>query len=331
VSALSTATVIVSTVILSAVMSLSAARELEASPERLFLPVGVEAVLLEDLSNLFSYAQEHAHLEPFYHHLPTLSLGGASKGRLLFGHKMRSAWGLRVMVSEDSYTTPEVALSLYAVNSLVRRLHPGGPDLMVLDISQDGGGKFKPHKTHQNGGDVDLRYYIKGVPPNDHEKRFVHPSKLDLKRMWAFLKILKRYELAEVIFIDLSLQKVLYQYGLSKLKMSKRELGVYLSYPRKSKGGALVKHVSNHYHHLHVRFNLGSSHEWWPLALKEADELQTEYLRHRTGYFEHVVQSGETLGAIAAFNRVRLRDLLKWNQMSETSIIRPGQALKVWR
>ena len=139
------------------------------------------------------------------------------------------------------------------------------------------------------------------------------------------------YRLAEVIFIDLSLQKVLYQYGLSKLKMSKAALARFLSYPRKSRSGALVKHVPNHYHHLHVRFNMDSSYEWWGLSLKEADELYTQYLRHRTGYFEHIVQSGETLGAIAAFNRVRLKDLLKWNQMSESSIIRPGQALKVWR
>ena len=304
---------------------------IKASPERLFIPTGAEVILLEDLSYLSELVKEHAYLEPFYHNLPTLSVGETNKGRLLFAHKMRSAWGLRVMVSEDSYTTPEVALNLYAVNSFVRRVYPGGPDLMVLDISQDGGGRFKPHKTHQHGGDVDLRYYLKGVPPNDHEKRFVHPSKLDLKRTWAFLKVLKRFDLAEVIFIDLSLQKVLYEYALKRLKMSKSELARYLSYPSKSRGGALVKHVKNHYHHLHVRFKIDTSHEWWPLDLKEASELYTKYLRHRTGYFEHVVQSGETLGAIASFNRVLLRDLLKWNQMTDRSIIRPGQTLKVWR
>ena len=304
---------------------------LKATPERLFIPAGAEAILLEDLSYLFELVKENAYLEPFYHNLPTLSVGETNKGRLLFAHKMRSAWGLRVMVSEDSYTTPEVAFNLYAVNSFVRRIYPGGPDLMVLDISQDGGGRFKPHKTHQHGGDVDLRYYLKGVPPNDHEKRFVHPSKLDLKRTWAFLKILKHFDLAEVIFIDLSLQKVLHEYALKKLKMSKSELAQYLSYPSKSRGSSLVKHVKNHYHHLHVRFKLDTSHEWWGLDLKEASELYTQYLRHRTGYFEHVVQSGETLGTIASFNRVRLRDLLKWNQMTDKSIIRPGQTLKVWR
>ena len=113
--------------------------------------------------------------------------------------------------------------------------------------------------------------------------------------------------------------------------MSKGELKRFLSYPARSRGGALVKHVNNHYHHLHIRLNLEGAQPWWDLSLHEADELHQRYLQSRTGFFEHIVQSGETLGAIAAFNRVRLRDLLKWNQMDRSSVIRPGQVLKVWR
>ena len=39
------------------------------------------------------------------------------------------------MEPEDSYTSYEVALTLHALNALVRRAHPGGADLMVLDIA----------------------------------------------------------------------------------------------------------------------------------------------------------------------------------------------------
>ena len=203
---------------------------------------------------------------------------------------------------------------------------------MVLDIAQENGGRFKPHRTHQNGADVDLRYYLKPVPPNDHEKRFVHASKLDLKRTWTFLRLVRHYDLAELIFMDHRLQKALYEYGLKTLKMEKRELWRYLSFPSKGKrGGALTQHIQNHYHHLHIRLRQDSAVEWRDVDLEEADERHKAYLQNRTGFFEHVVQSGETLGAIAAFNRVRLRDLLKWNSMTEKSIIRPGQILKVWR
>jgi hypothetical protein len=303
-----------------------------SDPSRAFLPLGYEAILLEDLMNVALWIQDHAYLEPWHTLHPTVSLGRPNRGRLLLGHQMQSAFGLHVLQPEDSYTVPEVAFTLYAINALVRRAHPEGPDLMVLDISQENGGRFKPHRSHQNGADVDLRYYLKGIPPNTHKKEFVHASKLDLPRMWTFLKVLKYYNFADAIFMDHRLQKALYNYGHKKLNMDKRVLGSYLSYPSKGKrAGAFVHHISNHYNHMHVRLKLGFSLGWTKINLKEADVLHKEYLRNRTGFFEYVIQPGETLGAIAHFNQVRLKDLLKWNQMSATSIIRPGQILKVWR
>lgn len=303
-----------------------------STPDRLFLPLGIEVNWLTDLFNLLHFISERSYLEPWHSLHPPLSIGKANKGRLLFGYSMRSLFGLWVMEPEDSYTTYEVALTLYAINSLVRRAHPGGADLMVLDIAQESGGRFKPHRTHQNGADVDLRYYLKSVGPDDHGKRFVHASKLDLPRMWTFLRLVKYYDLGELIFMDHRLQKALYEYGLKKLEMTKSELAKYLSYPSKGKrAGALVQHIRNHYHHLHIRIRQQSSVEWRDLTIKEADQLHLFYLQNRTGFFEYVVQPGQTLGAIAQFNRVRLRDLLKWNGMTESTIIRPGQILKVWR
>lgn len=303
-----------------------------STPDRLFIPYGAEVDLLEDAANLLDWVADHSHLEPWHGLHPPLSVGKEKNGRLLFGYKIQTAFGLWVMEPEDSYTSFEVALTLYALNAIVRRAHPGGADLMVLDIAQESGGKFKPHNTHQNGSDVDLRYYIKSVPPHDHEKRFVHASKLDLPRMWTFLKVIKRYNLAEFIFMDHRLQKAIYLYGKNKLNMSEQELRLYLSYPSKGRrAGALIRHVSNHYHHMHVRFNQNTSYEWREMSLQEAGEHHLSYLRNRTGFFEYVVQPGQTLGAIAQFNQVRLRDLLKWNKLTNRSIIRPGQILKVWR
>ena len=198
------------------------------------MPHGIELEWLTDLTNILLYLGDQAYLEPWHSLHPPVSIGKANRGRLLFGHKMRSAFGLWVMEPEDSYTSYEVALTLYAINALVRKAHPGGADLMVLDIAQENGGRFKPHRTHQNGADVDLRYYLKPVPPNDHEKRFVHASKLDLKRTWTFLRLVKYYELAELIFMDHRLQEALYKYGLTTLN-GEKELAKYLSFPRKGK------------------------------------------------------------------------------------------------
>ena len=203
---------------------------------------------------------------------------------------------------------------------------------MVLDIAQESGGKFKPHRSHQNGADVDLRYYFKSVGPNDHKKRYVHASKIDMPRMWTFMKIVRYYDLGELIFIDHVLQKALYDYGKKKLEMDDKELKNFLSYPVKGRRrSALVQHVSGHYNHMHLRIRQDTSVEWRDLKLKDADDFHLSYLKNRTGFFEYIVQPGQTMGAIAAFNRVRLRDLFKWNEMNERSIIYPGQILKVWR
>ena len=145
------------------------------------------------------------------------------------------------------------------------------------------------------------------------------------------LKALKTYDLAEAVLMDLSLQRVLHEYGQRVLEMDNKALAAYLSYPAKVRRGALVKHVPNHYHHMHVRFRLGPSAGWWELDPKKAEEIFVRYQQSRTGFFEYVVQPGETLGAIAAFHRVGLSALMRWNNMTPESLIRPGQVLKVWR
>ena len=44
---------------------------------------------------------------------------------------------------------------------------------------------------------------------------------------------------------------------------------------------------------------------------------------------EHIVNRGETLGKIARIYGVRLRDLLRWNNLRSKELIYPGQAIKV--
>ena len=305
---------------------------LALGPGRLFLPPGAELGLLEALAELWETLRENLDHELIYPLHPTASIGRSGRGRLLFAHQLQSAFGLHVMDPRDSFTTPEVALTLYGLNALVRRAYPGGADLMIGDISRPKGGHFPPHRTHQHGLDVDLRYYIRQVPPGDHEKRHVHASKLDLPRMWLFLRLLKYYDLAEVVFMDRRLQKAIYDYALREGE-SESVLRTYLSWPRRSRGGgALVQHIPNHYHHMHIRFRPGLAQGWGErFSLDEADALYERYFFGRTGVLEYRIQSGDTLGLIASRHQIRLRDLLSWNRITESTLIRPGMVLKIWR
>jgi membrane-bound lytic murein transglycosylase D len=44
----------------------------------------------------------------------------------------------------------------------------------------------------------------------------------------------------------------------------------------------------------------------------------------------YVVRSGDTLSRIASKFRVRLNDLLGWNDLSSRSVIKPGQRLVMY-
>ncbi len=303
-----------------------------STPDRFFIPWTFDAYISMLWSLYWPIIQENFHKTLIYRLMPPLSIGDPQKGRVLFGHKLSSLFGLHVLDSEEAYTTYEIALNLYALNALVRVTHPNGSDLMVNDISQPLGGIFKPHKTHQNGVDVDLRYYLKNVLPSDHEKRFVHPSILDEKRMWTFLELLVHYQLAESVLMDKSLQKALYDYAIKHFKWTPKKINQYLSYPRGS--GALVKHVPNHYHHFHVRFFSHASQtlaEELQIDIKKAEEIHQNFLDQRTGFYEYKIKDGENLGSIARTLNVSMRDLMHWNGLTENSLIRSGQMLKVWR
>ncbi len=308
-------------------------KQLHASTvDRFFLPFTWDAYFQEIYDLLIKSIENNLHRDWVFKLMPPLSIGDPQKGRLLFSHKLQSLFGLHVLDSDEAYTTYEVAMTLYALNAIVRVVHPNGSDLMVNDISQINGGVFKPHKTHQNGVDVDLRYYLKNVPPNDHEKRFVHPSILDEKRMWTLLQLLVQYELAESVLMDKSLQKALYDYAIKELKWTPQKISKYLSYPR---GRGLVKHVPNHYHHFHIRFYVGTADQviegFDEIDMPKAEKIYQQHIEQKTGFYEYAIRDGQTLGAVANEQKVKLKDLLNWNNMTENSIIRAGQIIKIWR
>ena len=51
--------------------------------------------------------------------------------------------------------------------------------------------------------------------------------------------------------------------------------------------------------------------------------------RARQGASQHTVQSGDSLWSIARKYKVRLNDLIRWNGLDRSAVIRPGQSLKI--
>ena len=128
--------------------------------------------------------------------------------------------------------------------------------VLVGNMSARTGGRLQPHSTHQSGRDVDLGY--PQVLPSGEELnwREMSAQNLDAAETWNLLFLLAQTGSVEVVYIDRSIQKLLYEHALDKKLMSKRSLSRWMEYPRATgSGDPLIQHVNGHIDHLHVRFD----------------------------------------------------------------------------
>ena len=262
---------------------------------------------------------------------PATPVGTARRGRLLFGARMLPSEGIHLRNPDEAWGTPEGIWALQYAARVVRESLPGGFDLVVGDLSRRTGGRFYPHRTHQQGLDVDVRYYLTGIEPGDYSYHFVGPENFDPPRVWAFIEELVMLDAVELFYMDVRHQRRLYQYARDTLGRDPDSLEPLLSYPRARRHpDALIQHARGHHNHLHIRFKAPFARLFGALyTVEEAVALQRRVDLDQLGRFEHVVRRGETLGAIAARHAVDLDALRQWNRLSKRAILRPGQTLYV--
>ena len=76
------------------------------------------------------------------------------------------------MVSpEIAYGTQETVDYVVAAIHAVRAQYPNVPPLRVNRLSTKDGGYLRPHKSHQNGRDVDLGFYYPTAEPMRERER----------------------------------------------------------------------------------------------------------------------------------------------------------------
>lgn len=79
-----------------------------------------------------------------------LVLGGGGRQLVQLGGA-----GLQVRSAAKAWVTPGVRDAMLRAGAAAAAL---GLQVQVLDASREGGGPFPPHKSHQAGRDVDVRY-----------------------------------------------------------------------------------------------------------------------------------------------------------------------------
>ena len=132
---------------------------------------------------------------------------------------------------------------------------PDARPILVGNLSAPRGGRLRPHSTHQSGRDVDLGYPQLPGTEDEYNWRDMSERNLDVPATWELLKILAETGAIEVVLMDRSLQKLLYEYAKVERNVSEAALGRWLEYPKRpgQAADALVQHVPGHIDHMHVR------------------------------------------------------------------------------
>jgi murein endopeptidase/LysM repeat protein len=266
----------------------------------------------------------------------TESIGQPYHGRLVNGIPFPNEFrGYELREEDHTYTTPELIGALLDAFDAVRHKYPDTCDVYLGDFSHKGGGFFSHHRSHQNGRDVDIGLYEKGnqalhtlVPMNEEN--------LDIPKTWCLIENILRSQRVQYIFLDRSIQKLLYDYALSQ--------GVDQSYLDHLFGnvgggprgwGATIQHVPHHYDHMHVRFFT----PWSTMAahVRNMDEkkeavieiAQQAYLPKKVLYYAKGAE--RSLDSLAQSFGVNRQDLCRWNRLRGGDIPTPGSCLVFYK
>lgn len=246
--------------------------------------------------------------------LGSISLGFVEEGRLINGVPFPAGEGWTVVSPGTTYGTQETIDFVTSAIRQVKAWFPDAPPLRVNEISAREGGYLRPHKTHQNGRDVDLGFYYPGGQTLRVRER---ERVIDLEKTWALVKALVMHGDVQFILVDKRVQKVLFEYA-STIGENPEWLDSLFHAGRAS----ILQHVRRHRDHFHVRFFNARAQE---LGRRVAPLLAE---RPEQNLAMHRVRRGDTLGSIALRYGSSVRAILKASGM-QNSFLRVGRVLKV--
>jgi murein endopeptidase len=149
-------------------------------------------------------------------HALTASIGQPYRGHLVngvpFPHQFR---GYYLRDGDRSYGTPELVGAVLDAIEKVSVKYPDSQDIFIGDISGPQGGRMRHHRSHENGRDIDIGMYAKDNVPL---KGFAGMSEdnLDVAKTWELVDNLLRSRRVQYIFLDTSIQKLLYRHALNQ-------------------------------------------------------------------------------------------------------------------
>lgn len=182
------------------------------------------------------------------------SRGNPSGGRLIHGIllPLSPLWrrGKRDQVWASSHT---LATLIEAFTRLRVEVGYAG-EIFIGSISRRRGGKFRPHRSHRTGLDIDIRLPLLPTVPLE---TYPTPDAIDWPALWELIEALIDTGEVSVIFLDRRLQEPLYWAARQDGK-THEELAPIIHWPRKDQiWEAIVRHSRGHKGHIHVRLLCG--------------------------------------------------------------------------
>ena len=180
--------------------------------------------------------------------------GKPQNGRLENGQKMPKMKGVVIRRPRNSYGTWNTIAHLQKCFAQVQKGDRAFPPIMLGNISREGGGKLRPHKSHQNGLDVDIGYIPRKRSTRNGWFDATRKGTMDAARTWKMLKCFLDTGDVQYMFVDYPVQKQLYNYAKKRLKYSAAQLKRYFQYPRGRGSKSLLQLSKGHDDHVHIRF-----------------------------------------------------------------------------
>ena len=183
-----------------------------------------------------------------------ISIGKPSRGRLVRGVALPERPDLYTKRKPDeSYGSTHAITQLMA--AVTRFRHDTGfkRQVVIGGISRARGGRFRPHKSHQSGRDIDIRMPLTAAAEG---KRHVGPNDIDWKATWRLIHAFIATGEVEYVFLEYPLQKRLYK-AARESGATQEQLELWLQWPKKPKSTqgkkCIIRHVEGHRVHFHVR------------------------------------------------------------------------------
>ncbi|WAS93310.1 penicillin-insensitive murein endopeptidase [Nannocystis punicea] len=189
-----------------------------------------------------------------------LSIGKPNRGKLVRGVELPDRPDLYVKRKPDeAYGSTHTIMQTLAAITRFRHESSFKGQVVIGGMSRARGGRFRPHKSHQSGRDVDIRLPLLRSAEG---KKHTTSADVDWKATWQLMRAFLDTGEVEYIFLEYSLQKRIYKVARES-GVSREQLDAWLEWPVKIKSRSnkrvLIRHVEGHRTHMHVRIRCGAN------------------------------------------------------------------------